>query len=230
MIQHIFFDLDHTLWDFETNAHSALHDLYHQLHLARKGVTSFDLFIQKYLYHNELMWNKYHQGKISSDELKWKRMYVTLLEFKIGDEQLAKQMASTFLEILPEKKAVFVGAFETLDYLLAKKYKLHLITNGFEKTQHRKLASSGLAKYFTQVITSEATGFVKPNKEIFDYALQQANATTTNSIMIGDNIEADIKGAYNAGWQTVFANYVAAPIPQEASYTITALVQLQQIV
>jgi putative hydrolase of the HAD superfamily len=229
MYKHIFFDLDHTIWDFETNAKESLKDLYYQMQLESKGVDSFENFIEKYLVHNTVMWEKYHRGEITAEELKWRRMHRTLVDFKIGNEDLAKEMAVQFLEILPEKKGVFEATYEVLDYLKSKNYQLHLITNGFEITQHRKLKSSGLDTYFTKVITSEATGFVKPNKEIYDHALLVTGATIHESIMIGDNVEADIKGAYNAGWQTVFANHINAEVPKEAHYTITHLKELEGI-
>jgi putative hydrolase of the HAD superfamily len=229
MYKHIFFDLDHTLWDFETNAHQALKDLYIQLDLESIGVTPIEKFLTQYMHHNTIMWDRYHKGLIKSEELKWKRMAQTLLDFKIGDDALAKQMSAKFLEILPEKKGVFDYTFEILDYLQSKKYQLHLITNGFEDVQWRKLRSSGLDKYFTQVITSEATGFIKPNREIFDFALQAANATIAESIMIGDNIDADITGANNAGWKTIFANHINTKDTVDATYAITHLKELENI-
>jgi putative hydrolase of the HAD superfamily len=229
MYKHIFFDLDHTIWDFETNATQSLRDLYIHLDLESIGISPLDKFLSQYMHHNVLMWDKYHKGLITSEDLKWKRMAATLLDFRIGDDGLAKQMSAKFLDILPEKKGVFEYTFEILDYLKSKNYELHLITNGFEKTQWRKLKSSGLDKYFTQVVTSEATGFVKPHKEIFDHALQVANATIEESIMIGDNIDADIIGAHTAGWKTIFVNHINTTAPTEATYTITHLKELENL-
>lgn len=141
-------------------------------------------------------------------------MWRTLLDFKIGDEKLARQMGERFLDILPEKKGVFPHTFEILNYLRDKQYALHLITNGFEKTQWRKLNSSGLNIYFTEVITSEGSNSVKPQKEIFDFALQKAGARKEQSIMIGDNPDADIGGAVNAGWDSIFVNHTGAETPE----------------
>ena len=175
------------------------------------------------------MWDRYHKGLITSEELKWKRMWRTLLDFKIADEPLAREMSEQFLEILPTKKILFPYTIEILDYLKAKKYELHLITNGFEKTQWSKLNHSGLSGYFTHVITSEASNSLKPKKEIFDFAMQKANATLPESIMIGDNLEADIQGAMNAGMDTVFVNHIDAKPAIKPTYTITHLQQLESI-
>ncbi len=227
--KHIFFDLDHTLWDFDTNAKETLADIYQIFELENRQVTPFESFYSHYLHHNEILWDRYHKGFITADELKWKRMWRTLLEFKIGDEILAKDISARFMEILPTKQNLFEHTFEILDYLTEKNYKLHLITNGFEKTQWSKLNNSRMGHYFTHVITSEASNSLKPKKEIFDFAMARAGALLEESIMIGDNPDADIQGAINAGMDCVFVNHIAAVIPQQPTYTITHLRQLEQI-
>ena len=156
-------------------------------------------------------------------------MWRTLLDFKIGEEKLAKDMSAEFLEILPTKKVLFDYTFEILNYLRGKKYVLHLITNGFEKTQWKKLDNSGLSEYFTQVITSESSSFVKPNKEIFTYALDACEACLEESIMIGDNLDADIQGAINCGMDNVFVNHIQAECNLQPTYTITHLKELENI-
>ncbi|HSN61197.1 MAG TPA: YjjG family noncanonical pyrimidine nucleotidase, partial [Ferruginibacter sp.] len=221
--QHLFFDLDHTLWDFDSNAKITLTDIYGQYGLDTRVNAAFDDFYQKYLFHNQELWNRYHNGLISADDLKWKRMWRTLLDFKIADEPLAKDLSGKFLEILPTQKLLFPHTFEILDYLKEKKYELHLITNGFEKTQRSKLEHSGLDKYFTHVITSETSNSLKPKKEIFDYAMNKAGALLAQSIMIGDNLDADIQGAMNAGMDTIFVNHINAVTEIKPTYTITHL-------
>ena len=227
--KHLFFDLDHTLWDFNSNAKSTLTDLYAFFELDKKIAVPFDDFYHKYLYHNEILWDKYHNGLITADELKWKRMWRTLLDFKIGDEPLSRQLSGKFLELLPTKKLLFPHTTELLDYLIEKKYLLHLITNGFEKTQWSKLSSSGLDKYFTHVITSEASNSLKPKKEIFEYAMNKAGASLKESIMIGDNLEADIQGAINAGMDSVFVNHINTTAHLKPTYTVYHLKELELI-
>ncbi|MEO6537446.1 MAG: HAD family hydrolase, partial [Ferruginibacter sp.] len=147
--KHLFFDLDHTLWDFEKNARTSLVDIYAHFQLDHKVNGPFEDFYRKYLYHNEILWGRYEQGTITAEELKWRRMWRTLMDFKIADEVLSKNISTKFLEILPTKKEVFPHTHEILQYLKNKNYLLHLITNGFEKTQWSKLKHSGLDKYFT---------------------------------------------------------------------------------
>lgn len=231
--RHLFFDLDHTLWDFDTNAKVTLAELYEHFKLQEIVLSPFDDFYKTYLHHNAILWDRYHKGFITTEDLKWKRMWRTLVDFKIGDEVLAKEMSAKFLEILPTKKILFDYTTEILDYLLKKKYLLHLITNGFEKTQWSKLNNSNLAKYFTHVITSEISNCIKPSKEIFEFAINRSGALIHESIMIGDNLDADIQGAINAGMDSIYVNHINAEVTIEPdirpTYTIYNLRELENI-
>lgn len=227
--QHLFFDLDHTLWDFDKNAETTLTGIFEYFDLNTRVNAAFDDFYQKYLFHNQELWERYHKGLISADDLKWKRMWRTMLDFKVADEPLAKEISARFLEVLPTQKKVFPYTFEILDYLKNKNYQLHLITNGFEKTQWSKLKNSGLDKYFTHVITSEGSNSLKPKKEIFEFAINKAGANIKQSIMIGDNLDADIQGAMNAGMDTIFVNHINAATDINPTYTVTHLKELEQI-
>jgi putative hydrolase of the HAD superfamily len=225
----LFFDLDHTLWDFEANSRQTLQELYDELGLAARGVTDFGLFHKQYIVHNDKLWERYRNGYIKVDELRWKRMWLTLLDFKIGDESLARRLADQFLEALPTRKILFPYTIEILDYLRGKGYRLHLITNGFQKTQHSKLEHSGLSGYFGEVITSEGSNSLKPHKEIFEYAFRVTGADPVESIMIGDSIEVDIQGAINAGIDQVYVNHLGVAPAIKPTYTVSSLKELEQI-
>lgn len=227
--RHLFFDLDHTLWDFDTNAKLTLTQLYHDLQLEKSGVHDFDLFYSSYLLHNEKLWSRYRSGSIKAEELRWKRMWHTLLEFRIGDEKLAKLLGAKFLELLPGRNILFPDTVDTLKYLQEKGYKMHLITNGFEETQHNKLRNSGISNFFIEVITSEGSNSIKPKKEIFDYALNLAKASHAESIMIGDSIEVDIQGALNAGIDQVHMNHTNIVSTVLPTYTARSLKDLENI-
>ena len=225
----LFFDLDHTLWDFEANSKETLADLYQANLLFNKGVTDFEQFFTHYSFHNHRLWDRYTKGFIKQEELRWKRMWLALLEFKIADEPLARKMSVQFLELLPTKKKLFPYTVEILEYLKNKQYKMHLVTNGFESVQHNKLRESNLTAYFDQVITSEASNSLKPHKEIFDYALQKAGAVVAESIMIGDNQDADIQGGINAGMDTIFVNHLKVEPTVKSTYMIHHLKELEHI-
>lgn len=232
--KHLFFDLDHTLWDFEANAQATLIELYNSLKLEERGVNDFTLFYKNYLAHNDRLWERYRNGFIKQQDLRVKRMWLTLLDFKIADEPLAKAMSDQFLDLLPTRTILFPYTKEILQYLADKNYQLHLITNGFEVTQHSKLKYSGLAPFFQQVITSEGSNSLKPKKEIFDYAFEKTGAAPAESIMIGDTIDVDILGAVNAGIDQVHVNHLTKePVPladnKLPTYTVYSLKELENI-
>ena len=225
----LFFDLDHTLWDFELNSKETMQELYDTHQLASLGITDFDAFFTIYIAHNHRLWDRYSKGFIKQDELRWKRIYLSLLDFKIGNEKLARDMSVDFLEILPTKKKLFPYTIEILTYLKNKNYKMHLITNGFESVQFKKINNANIAHFFNEVVTSEASNSLKPQKEIFEYALKNANAQLDQSIMIGDNESADIQGGINAGMDTIFVNHLQTVPTVPATYTITHLKELESI-
>ncbi len=227
--RHLFFDLDHTLWDFEANSRATLKELHTALLLNERGVNDFDLFHKNYLQHNEKLWERYRNGYIKQEELRVKRMWLTLLDFKIADDQLAQEMSGRFLDMLPTRTILFPYTKEILEYLTTKGYILHLITNGFEKTQHNKLLHSGLKPFFKEVITSEGSGSLKPNKEIFEFAFKKCNTKAEESIMIGDSIEVDILGAKNAGLDQVYVNYLGIEPEIKPTYTVYSLKELKNI-
>lgn len=225
----LFFDLDHTLWDFELNSKETMQELYDTHQLASIGITDFDAFFTIYIAHNHRLWDRYSKGFIKQDELRWKRIYLSLLDFKIGNEKLARDMSVDFLEILPTKKKLFPYTIEILTYLKNKNYKMHLITNGFESVQFKKINNANIAHFFNEVVTSEASNSLKPQKEIFEYALKNANAQLDQSIMIGDNESADIQGGINAGMDTIFVNHLQTIPTVPATFTITHLKELESI-
>jgi putative hydrolase of the HAD superfamily len=226
--KHLFFDLDHTLWDFDANARVTLQQLHIDLNLVDKGIHDFDLFYKNYLVHNEKLWARSRSGYIRQEELRIKRMWLTLLDFQIADGDLARQLSELFLQLLPTRTILFPDAREVLQYLTDKGYQLHLITNGFELVQHEKLKSSGINHFFKEVITSEGSNSLKPQKEIFDYALNRTGAAVKESIMIGDSIEVDIAGAIAAGMDQVHVNHINAEQSLIPTYTVTELKQLKE--
>jgi putative hydrolase of the HAD superfamily len=226
---HLFFDLDHTIWDFELNSKETLLDLHHKYALADKGIQDFNAFFDQYSMHNHRLWDRYTKGFIKQEELRWKRIYLSLLEYKIADEKLSREMSFDYLDILPNKTNLFPYSIEILAYLKEKGYQMHLITNGFESVQFKKIENSKLAPFFKEIITSEGSNSLKPHKEIFEYALDKTGAHLEESIMIGDNESADIQGAINIGMDSIFVNHLKKTPTVPATYTITHLKELEGI-
>lgn len=230
MYKHIFFDLDRTLWDFEKNSHEVLSDLFHKYNLIAKGNVSRSEFIIRYKINNERLWNLYRQNKIEKEKLRTERFRITLKEFGIIDANLAASFANDYVENCPKKTHLFPFVHSTLNYL-KDRYNLHIITNGFEEVQYEKLENSNLMEYFEQIITSEQVGFKKPSSEIFKFSLVKAFARPSDSIMIGDDLVADIYGARDAGIDQVFFNPHSLPLDDEEDITheITCLSELELI-
>ncbi|TCJ13962.1 noncanonical pyrimidine nucleotidase, YjjG family [Flaviaesturariibacter flavus] len=223
---HLFFDLDHTLWDFDANARATLEQLHLDLKLPERGIHDFDAFYQSYIGHNEKLWDRYRKGYIKQDELRIKRMWLTLLDFKVADEALSRQLSELFLQLMPTRTRVFPDTREVLTYLQERGYGLHMITNGFEQIQHMKLRVSGLDTFFRHVITSEGSNSLKPQPAIFHYAMEKAGTIASKSLMIGDALDIDVAGARGVGMDAVHVNYNGVPQSFQPTYTITALKQL----
>jgi len=225
--RHVFFDLDETLWDFKRNSLETIHELLDQHKFEERGIEKA-IFVERYHYHNDLYWDLFRKGEISRQELRTVRWKDTLSEFDIHDDVLAKNLSEQYLLMLPNKKNLHDDSIEVLTYLKPN-YSLNIITNGFEEVQMQKISNSGLASYFTHVITSERAGSQKPNKEIFKYALEISNATIAESIFIGDSIEADIHGAKAMNMDHVLFNPLKIPHKEKIEIEITSLTELKQI-
>ena len=202
--KHLFFDLDHTLWDFESSARATLTELF-ETHGLRNHIESKELFIKEYQLINRQLWDLYHKNLVDKETLRLTRFALTLEKFEIFDLQLSLELADDYVKLSPYKGMLFPGVHDVLDVLM-KKHKLHIITNGFSEVQHIKIKNSDLERYFEHIFISEEVGFVKPQPQIFNHAMHTANAKSSESIMIGDNYEVDILGAAAVGMHTVFFN------------------------
>ena len=203
IVKDIFFDLDHTLWDFDKNSMLAFKRVFKKF----KITIEFDAFLKIYEPINVEYWKKYREDKVSKESLRRGRLIDSFNFFDlIYTTEKIDEIADAYIQELPFDNHLFEGTVEILDYLILK-YKLHIITNGFEEVQHKKLKNSGIDHYFSTVTTSEEVGVKKPNPKVFLTALNKANSLPTQSVLIGDSLEADILGANNIGMQTIFYNY-----------------------
>jgi putative hydrolase of the HAD superfamily len=226
--RHIFFDLDHTLWDFEANADETLRHLFAEHNIGRHGV-SVEKFIAVYSEVNHGLWRLYQSNKINQQQLRTVRFPRTFVQLGLREEDAPAGISEQFTDLLPQKSAVFPYTYEVLDYLRDKGYQLHLITNGFRDIQHVKLASSRLTDYFQEMVTSECCGHLKPDTRIFQHALERTGATAPESLMIGDNLECDVLGAYNAGLDQVYFNPAQRRHFNQITYEISCLSELKEI-
>lgn len=225
-ITHVFFDLDHTLWDFKMNSRETLSELFHELRLESHGVETVEMFIESYEKVNDLKWAQYRDGVIDKVTLRNTRFRDALAHFEVEHPDLAHQMEMEYIKRSPHKTNLFPGALETLEYLQPK-YDMHIITNGFSEVQDIKLSKSGLKPFFRSVITSEQVGVNKPDPKIFRFALEQTGGKRNRSVMIGDNLEADIRGARRSGLHQVFFNPEGQSHTDKVTAEISALEELR---
>ena len=225
-IQHVFFDLDHTLWDFEKNSDLTFQKIF------KMNDLSVDLhsFLEVYRPLNFKFWKLYREEKVTKSELRYGRLKNTFdaLNFPISDT-LIYLIADQYIEHLADFNHLFDGAIEILDYL-NQKYTLHIITNGFEEIQTKKMINSKIYHYFEKVITSESVGVKKPNPKVFKHALEIANANIDQAIMIGDSIEADINGALGVGMKAIHCNFDTSVMPNNLFMSVSSLLEIKKFI
>ncbi|MFA8432903.1 MAG: YjjG family noncanonical pyrimidine nucleotidase [Marinifilaceae bacterium] len=226
--QHIFFDLDRTLWDFDRNSEITLEEIYRDYQL-QSCFGSFLLFKSRFEYHNKKLWVAYYQDRIKKEVLVYRRFYLCLKEAGLDDLELAKEIAQSFIELSPLQTKTFPNTHETLAYLKEEGYQMHIITNGFNEVQGKKLRNCGLNEFFTHIITSEDAGHNKPHPEIFSMALSKSGAKLDESLMIGDDLKTDILGARQFGMDQVFFNPKQVKSDREELLEIQNLLELREI-
>lgn len=225
--KHIFFDLDRTLWDFEQNMRLTLTDIYFNYGFD-KFANSPQHFIETFLVHNDRLWTGYQQGRVRKEVLRYKRFEKTLGDYGIKNKSLAEVIAQEYIDDSPKQTALIPFAMELLEYLKPR-YSLHIITNGFNEVQFTKLKMCGLEPFFTHVVTSEISGYHKPKPQAFEYALNLANASKEESLMVGDDLEADIMGAKGFGIDQVYFNPMQLPHNVKVTHEITQLEELTKL-
>lgn len=225
-IEHIFFDLDNTLWDFSANSRRILYEMYQEFQLVEMGIRHFDTFHAQYQLRNEHLWRNYKAGSKTKEEVRLERFQQTLYDHGIDNRLMSMQLADYYIENTRKVTDLVPGAIELLDYLSAK-YPLHIITNGFEEVQLFKIKNSGISGYFRTITTAEAAGALKPDQLIFEKALMDAGASAANSLYVGDSPEADGHGSMRAGMSFIWFNYKKEPNRSNFQYVVSDLQELR---
>lgn len=231
--RHLLFDLDHTLWDFDKNAFETLHELYLTHRLADLGDFSAQQFCDTFVTVNRSLWKKYDQGAYNQQQLRSERFSLILTQLGVTADCVAADrvpalLADDYLRICPTKPHVMPHTVATLDYL-RQRYQLHILTNGFAAVQAIKLKSAGLADYFTEVVSSDTTGHRKPHRPVFDYLLNRIGTTSPECVMIGDNLETDVRGAREASIDQIFYNPERVKHHEPVTHEVGCLSELRSI-
>jgi putative hydrolase of the HAD superfamily len=219
--KHVFIDLDDTIWDFHANARLSLKEIFENRNLD-KLFEDFEHFFKIYAKRNLELWEMYGKGEVTKEFLMVERFRHPLAVMGVDNVKLAAEIGDEFLEILPTKTTLLPYSIELLDYLQSK-YSLTIISNGFVEVQYKKLRACNLEHYFSHIVLSEAAGALKPDKRIFEYALELNKATANEAIMIGDSYAADIIGAINAGIDQIFLSQKFDTKKNTATYWVKEL-------
>ncbi|MDH6251343.1 putative hydrolase of the HAD superfamily [Chryseobacterium sp. H1D6B] len=227
-IQHIFFDLDNTLWDHRKNAYLTIKDLFQKKEISLNYTIDFEEFHEVYHEINESLWEKIRDGLIDKEYLRTHRFFDTFKHFGVEDEELSMYFEEHFLDKILNHNDLVEGAEEILEYLKSKKYPMHIISNGFKEVTERKCILSGISHYFTTITSADSVGVRKPNPKIFEYSLGLSNAAKEESILIGDDWIADVVGAQNFGMDVIFFDVLNENKQEEGLKSIQHLLQIKE--
>lgn len=232
MCKTLFIDLDDTIWDFQANSKLSLRQVYDEFSLGR-AFTGYEQFEKLYMTANHELWEEYHHNRVTKDFLiveRFARPFREAGSALSGDMDFIMALNHRYLDVLAQQKTLVPGAIDLLDYLTAKGYPLYILSNGFAEVQARKLQSGGIDRYFKRLILSDEIGITKPDRRLFDYALQVVGSTAADTVIVGDNYDADILGAMNAGWRSIYFNRDNLPVTgPQPDYMVTELSQLKAI-
>lgn len=226
--QHLFFDLDHTLWDYDKNVQESLSELFEIYQLQNFGILDYKTFLEAFYQVNFKLWAMYDLGKVDKKSLREIRFKLIFEKAGARDNAVPKEMEDDFMHRTSSKPHLLPYSKEILDYLKPT-YKMHIITNGFNESQALKMKSSGLTPYFDLVVTSETTGHKKPDPRIFQYLLDKLSVKAADCIMIGDNPNSDILGAINSQIDNVYFDPHNKGIQHLPTYTIRHLKELESL-
>ncbi|MDR1984116.1 MAG: YjjG family noncanonical pyrimidine nucleotidase [Prevotellaceae bacterium] len=227
--KHILFDLDRTLWDFDTDTHDTIKEIFNDCGLD-KIIGNFEEWYRVYKTHNIRLWEDYALGKIKKTVLRYTRFYLTFKDFGIDDEKLGMDFSDKFIEQSPNRTTLFPNTHEVLTYLLNKNYQLHVVTNGFNEIQFKKLEATDIKKYFTKIFTCENIGYNKPHVKFFQHVISSLHSSKKDAIIVGDDFVNDILGAKKIGIDQIYFKPKDAPEPPEKpTFLINSLIELKSI-
>jgi len=204
MIRFVFLDLDATLLDFLKAEAVALGKV-----LDREGIEFSDRTVARYSEINDYHWKLLEMGRLTREEVKFKRFQVFFDELRVKTDVEA---ARRFYE---EQLAIghyFMPGAEALLEELYGKYRLYIMSNGSISAQNGRIASANIAHYFEKIFLSEAIGYNKPKKEFFDACFAEIpDFDADQAIILGDSLTSDILGGINAGIKTCWFNSLHKP-------------------
>ncbi|MDX5427189.1 MAG: YjjG family noncanonical pyrimidine nucleotidase [Bacteroidota bacterium] len=226
-LKHIFFDLDHTLWDFDANSKAALKELW--IELVRRDLRHFDPFYRTYVEINDRLWDEYGRGTVTKEELRSRRFREALQAHGMDDPDLSVVLETRYVAEAPDYPHLMPGALDVLEGIRQQGLKIHILTNGFKETQTRKVRTTGLDRHIDSLITAEEAGYWKPDVRIFHFAMDRTGARVQDSIMIGDHPERDVLGARRLGMSQILVDTHDRYKEAESTHRVRQLLEILPI-
>ena len=214
-------DADNTLFDFDRCEGQAL-----QLALADKEIAFSADHHPTYNVINQQCWRDYEDKKISKAELRLRRF--ELFFDSIGVSLDPDEFGRNYLVHLSTAAFLLDGALDLLGKLQAN-HQLALVTNGLKEVQRPRLEAGALRDFFDVIIVSDEIGHAKPHAPFFDYTFEQIGRPEKERVLIvGDNINADVKGGLDYGIHACWFNPGKKEKPQhiQPTYEIRQLHEL----
>ena len=226
----LFWDLDHTLWDFKKNSREALAEGYDEFNLDTYGISDVEQYIESYEKANSWCWKEYREGRMEKSELRGRRFKMAMEPWGLSsDLDLSEKLGQHYIQSSPFKTNLFEGSIEVLTELKKRGHRMVILTNGFDEVQYIKVDKSGLAKFFEQIITSDSIGFKKPHPQAFQISLEKVGVDAKDVVMIGDDLEADILGAKSVGLGQIFFNPYSHSHNETVDYEVKTLSEILSI-
>lgn len=207
----VLIDLDDTLFDYPKTEKTAFRNTFEELGFFMESELGnakkeeiYEKIKDRYKDVNLQLWKDLEKGAVDKDRLKVVRFEKIIEEFDLKYNPY--EMSELYLKKLGEGIFPFDATEKLCEYLHSK-YKVGIVTNGIKEVQHSRIENSTIAKYIDKIIISDEVGINKPDKRIFEYAMNYFEIMDKSEvIMIGDSLGADIKGGQNAGIDTCWVN------------------------
>ncbi len=203
-------DLDNTLCDFKSAMESGNKKI---AELLSNYNIDYDSFMTEFIKQQNLLLKEFLSKKLTESEYRIRRYEDTLKFYSINNSRdLAVKLDNIFTKETTENIKVFDDVIPFLKKLTENKKQIAIVTNGNAKRQRMKFKSSVLAVYTNNIFISGELGHAKPDKYIFNKAMEAINAVPSETLMIGDSLEHDILGAESVGIDAILINRYNKPV------------------
>lgn len=199
MIKTVMIDVDDTLIDFPKSRYVSIKNLFDE-----QSLNFSEKVLDVYTEVCTPLWAAAERGEITGEDIRRVRWGIILEKLGIKIED-GIDFEAEFRKHLSKTHFLIDGAKELLEYL-SKKYTVCIASNSYYQQQYDRLVGSGLMPYIDHIFVSNEIGHEKPSKQFFEHCLKQSGSLASESIMIGDSVAADVKGAENSGMKSIWFN------------------------